>query len=313
MLLQEWGHLTGEATEKGKPRQLPLPLIEPLQQVVLNSEDCATKVNVHQGVWSVLMTPLYSENTVRGAVAVLRDVSEEYRLEKMRKDFVANVSHELRTPLAMLQGYSEALLDDIADSPEQRRELAQVILDESLRMGRLVNNLLDLAKMEAGTFAMNMAPLEMKQLINRVIRKFTTMSRDRNIRLVAELDNKELLLANGDEDRLEQVLTNLVDNAIRHSEADTTIVLKGFKTSWLEREAIAIEVVDQGEGILEEDLPYVFDRFYKADKARKRTHSVGTGLGLAIVKNIVEAHQGVVKAESTKGQGTTFSFIIPAK
>lgn len=257
------------------------------------------------------MTPLYSENTVRGAVAVLRDVSEEHRLEKMRKDFVANVSHELRTPLAMLQGYSEALLDDIADSPEQRRELAQVILDESLRMGRLVNNLLDLAKMEAGTFAMTMAPLDIKPLINRVIRKFAAMSKEQDVALHAELDSADIHLSAADEDRLEQVLTNLVDNALRHTESNKSIIIRAKLSRLNQADAVCVEVVDQGEGIPDEDLPYIFERFYKADKARTRIHTVGTGLGLAIVKNIVDAHKGVIKAESEKGKGTTFSFTLP--
>lgn len=312
LLLQEWGDLMQNGEQDGgRNKKLPTPLLELLQQVVRNSEDCATKVHVHQGVWSVLMTPLYSENTVRGAVAVLRDVSEEHRLEKMRKDFVANVSHELRTPLAMLQGYSEALLDDIADSPEQRRELAQVILDESLRMGRLVNNLLDLAKMEAGTFAMTMAPLNIKPLINRVIRKFAAMSKEQDVALHAELDSADIHLSAADEDRLEQVLTNLVDNALRHTESNKSIIIRAKLSRLNQADAVCVEVVDQGEGIPDEDLPYIFERFYKADKARTRIHTVGTGLGLAIVKNIVDAHKGVIKAESEKGKGTTFSFTLP--
>ena len=129
---------------------IPVPLIPLFEAVVDESEEAATKLHVQNGVWSVAMTPLYSSDQVRGAVAVLRNVTEEERLDKLRKDFVANVSHELRTPISMLQGYSEALLDDIPSTPEERVELVQVIHDESLRMGRLVRDLLDLARMEAG-------------------------------------------------------------------------------------------------------------------------------------------------------------------
>ncbi|MEW9033412.1 MAG: histidine kinase dimerization/phospho-acceptor domain-containing protein, partial [Planifilum fimeticola] len=132
---------------------LPPPLREIFQTVVKDERDHAADITLHGRTWAVVMAPLYAGEQVRGAVAVLRDVTEERRLDKLRKDFVANVSHELRTPLSMLQGYSEALLDDIAQSPEARKELAQVIHDETLRMGRLVRDLLDLARMESGHIA----------------------------------------------------------------------------------------------------------------------------------------------------------------
>jgi two-component system sensor histidine kinase ResE len=226
----------------------------------------------------------------------------------MRTDFVANVSHELRTPLAMLQGYSEALLDDIADSVEERKELAKVILDESQRMGRLVNNLLDLAKMESGTFGMKFGVVEVEPFIQRVVRKFATMSKEKGVVLQAELSQaSQTVLHSADEDRLEQVFTNLIDNAFRHTEAGKQIVLAVS----VEEEHLVVAIVDQGEGIPAEDLPFVFDRFYKADKARTRGNSVGTGLGLAIVKNIVEAHRGMIEVSSEQGKGTTFRFKIP--
>ena len=309
-LLNDWAALEwdGSVVQASKSNQVPLPLLEPLREVVRDARDCVSKIHVHQNVYSILMTPLYSENVVRGVVVVLRDVSEEHRVEKMRRDFVANVSHELRTPLAMLQGYSEALLDDIADSVEERKELAKVIFDESLRMGRLVNNLLDLAKMEAGTFTMQFGALDFRPFLQRILRKFSTMSRDKGVNLIAEIaPDCNTLLTDADEDRLEQVLTNLIDNALRHSESGKQIVVRiGNQTTRLR-----VEVVDQGEGISAEDLPFVFDRFYKADKARTRGNSVGTGLGLAIVKNIIEAHRGSIQVSSEQGKGTTFSFEIP--
>lgn len=301
----EWGESDEHATRFNR---VPLPLLEPLRQVVRDANDCATKIHVHQNVYSILMTPLYSENIVRGVVAVLRDISEEHRVEKMRRDFVANVSHELRTPLAMLQGYSEALLDDIADSVEERKELAKVIFDESLRMGRLVNNLLDLAKMEAGTFTMQFGALDFQPFLQRIVRKFSNMSRDKGVEIYTEIaTGTSTMLTDADEDRLEQVMTNLIDNALRHSESGKRILIQVRNESTL----LHVSIIDQGEGIPAVDVPFIFDRFYKADKARTRGHSIGTGLGLAIVKNIVEAHRGTIRVTSEQGKGTTFAFELP--
>jgi two-component system sensor histidine kinase ResE len=236
------------------------------------------------------------------------------RLEKLRKDFVANVSHELRTPLSMLQGYSEALLDDIASSPEERRELAQVIYDESLRMGRLVQDLLDLARMEAGRLELNATVTDLIPLLTRVHRKFAALARERGVALQLDVDAEPgaLTLVRADEDRLEQVFTNLLDNAIRHTPAGEKIVLRAMCVDGESgNRFLRIEVEDHGQGIPPEDVPYIFERFYKADKARKR--SSGTGLGLAIVKNLVEAHEGTVGVRSRIGQGTTFTVTLPVR
>jgi two-component system sensor histidine kinase ResE len=297
-------------------RRIPAPLRPLFESVVRNSQEHTTKLHVMDGVWSVVMTPLYSQEAVRGAVAVLRDVTEEFRLDKLRNDFLANVSHELRTPISMMQGYSEALLDDIAASPEERRELVQVIYDESLRMGRLVADLLDLARMEAGHLKLQLRRVDVPRFIQRMHRKFSVLAKERGIRLVTELPQEELFLEQADEDRLEQVVTNLLDNAIRHTPPQAEIRIKAYAKNYLGRPAACIEVADQGQGIPAEDLPYIFERFYKADKARTRgsangKNGGGTGLGLAIVKNIVEAHGGKVYAASTVGKGTTFSIMIP--
>jgi len=247
---------------------------------------------------------------VRGAVAVLRDETEKTRAEKFRKDFVANVSHELRTPLSMLQGYSEALLDDIAGTAEARRELAQIIHEESLRMGRLVNDLLDLARMESHV-ELQLQPLELDYLLRRVQRKFAALCKEKLIDLQVELAEKATSLAQADEDRLEQVLTNLLDNAIRHTREGGLITLRTLPSVLQGKPAVTIEVEDKGEGIPAADLPFVFERFYKADKARTRKRSGGTGLGLAIVKNIVEAHKGQIEVRSKVNQGTVFSITLP--
>ncbi|WP_438445564.1 ATP-binding protein [Gorillibacterium sp. sgz5001074] len=315
-ILEEWSEIqwTEPDPDSGHAdSHVPEPLQNLFVEVVEEIRPVYSKIHVQQGVWSIVMAPLYTLKQIRGAVAVLRDVTEEHRLEKLRKDFVANVSHELRTPLSMLQGYSEALLDDIVTTEEDRRDLAQVIHDESLRMGRLVKDLLDLARMEAGHMEMNMGEVQLSPLFKRVYRKFLTLTRDRDIQLEAEFPSEDVVLEQADQDRLEQVLTNLLDNAIRHTPAGKKIYLRYQTMSHLDSSAALIEIEDEGRGIPPDDLPYIFERFYKADKARTRGATGGTGLGLAIVKNIVEAHQGSVNVRSEVGQGTTFSIILPIR
>ncbi|TBL79784.1 ATP-binding protein [Paenibacillus thalictri] len=314
-IVQEWsliGLQEGETPPVNR-QTIPKPMQQLFEAVVAEASEMNSKLHVRNEVWSIVMAPLYSRDVVRGAVAVLRDVTEEHRMDKLRKDFVANVSHELRTPLSMLQGYSEALLDDIAASPEERKELAQVIHDESLRMGRLVNDLLDLARMENGNMVLNFREVEVGTFIKRIYRKFAVLAKEQEIALAYELPELPLVLEQADEDRLEQVMTNLLDNAFRHTSGGAAISIKAEQVLHKDADAIQIDISDQGHGIPPEDLPYVFERFYKADKARTRGVTGGTGLGLAIVKNIVDAHQGNVVVRSTLGQGTTFSIILPCK
>ncbi|ETT44140.1 ATP-binding protein [Paenibacillus sp. FSL P4-0338] len=319
-LLETWSDLTWEEEEDNglvpkasSSNEVPPPLRPLFFSTLEDGGDQRSNVHVRQGVWSVHMAPLYSEDHLRGAVAVLRDVTEEVRLEKMRRDFVANVSHEIRTPLSMMQGYSEALLDGMASSPEESSELVQVIHDESLRMGRLVKDLLDLARMEAGHTDMLKAQVDVGELLERVYRKFSVRAKERDIMLELKRPEQELLLGAADEDKLEQVLTNLLDNAFRHTPADRRISILAGTVVLEGRSLVEIAIRDQGAGINPEDLPFIFERFYKADKARLRGESGGTGLGLAIVKNIVESHHGSIYASSKLGEGTTFTLRLPVE
>ncbi len=303
--LQYWYYEKGDSSAS---EAIPYQVMELFQKAVETEKEQMGEISLQGRHWVILVTPLYSNQFIRGAVAVLRDMTEERQLEKMRKDFIANVSHELRTPISMLQGYSEAIVDDIAESQEEKKEMAKVIYDESLRMGRLVNELLDLARMEAGHIQLSMEEINLSSFINRIIHKFQGLAKDNEIYLDAEIEGgiDSVFL---DPDRIEQVLTNLIDNAIRHTpkggSVKLTVVLE-------EDKGVRINVKDSGTGIPEEDLPFVFERFYKADKARTRGKS-GTGLGLAIAKNIIDAHKGTISVHSKLGQGTTFSFFIPRK
>lgn len=312
-LLEDWKAISWEEeTQRGavSSARIPEPLYPLFDQVRTTLEDRSANVLVRQSVWAVNMAPLFLDNEVRGAVAVLRDVTEAVSMEKMRKDFVANVSHEIRTPLSMMQGYSEALLDGFADSPEEQGELLHVIHDESLRMGRLVKDLLDLARMEAGHTDISRARVDIGELVERVYRKFAVRAKEDELDFGLERAEEELVLEQADEDRLEQVVTNLLDNAFRHTPSGRKVTI-AVKPTITDGDALTIYVADEGHGIPAEDVPYIFERFYKADKARTRAASSGTGLGLAIVKNIVDAHGGRIQVESVVGEGTKFRVILP--
>ncbi|MEH7302430.1 ATP-binding protein [Neobacillus drentensis] len=303
--LQYWYYEKGGNTSDVEA--IPSQVMNLFQKAVDTEKEQVGEISLQGRHWVILVSPLYSNQFIRGAVAVLRDMTEERQLDKMRKDFIANVSHELRTPISMLQGYSEAIVDDIAESQEEKKEMAKVIYDESLRMGRLVNELLDLARMEAGHLQLTIEEVDLSSFINRIIHKFQGLAKDNEIQLTVEIGSG-ISTISFDPDRIEQVLTNLIDNAIRHTPKGGLVKLTVSK----EEQAIKIEVKDSGSGIPEEDLPFVFERFYKADKARTRGRA-GTGLGLAIAKNIIDAHRGHISVQSKMGLGTTFSFLLPRK
>lgn len=317
LLVSRWSDLDMDIDleDEGAPsfHCVPGPLRDTFQLVMQAGRDCTNKVQVHNNVWSVVMAPLQTDGVIRGAVAVIRNVTEEHKLEKLRRDFVANVSHEIRTPLSMLQGYSEALLDDIVASPEERKELVQVIYDESLRMGRLVNDFLDMARMEAGHVELSLQEFDMSNVVRRVHRKFQVYAKERDVSLIAELPDEPLDVYEVDEDRIEQVLTNLMDNALRHTPAGKSIRIAGDLATINKKRYVKLIIADEGQGIPSEDVPYIFERFYKADKARKRGASGGTGLGLAIVKNIITQHNGRIEVDSVLGKGTTFTLLLPVE
>lgn len=292
--------------QEGKTTPLPKEMKKIFQQVVGMEQEQLSEIDVQGRSYAVLMTPLYDEAFVRGAVAVIRDMTEERQHDKLRKDFIANVSHELRTPISMLQGYSEAIVDGIAATEEEKKEIGQIIYEESLRMGRLVNELLDLARMEAGYLHLEKEWMDVKALTEKMEKKFQGLSSEAELTLESSVKGDEPFIL-ADADRIEQVLTNLVHNAIRHTEAWGRVLLEMSNSS----DGLSAAVVDNGTGIPDEDLPFIFERFYKADKARTRSKG-GTGLGLAIAKNIVEAHGGYIAAQSRMNEGTTFRFYIPS-
>lgn len=291
-----------EAFLAGAP--VPDELIELFQTVMREETEMTVSFEREGRFYIIIVSPLLEQEEQIGAVAVLRDMTEAQQLEKMRADFVANVSHELRTPLVMLQGYSEAIVDGMTESDEATKEFASIIYDESQRLSRLVNDLLDLARMEAGYQELRIEAVEAISFARRVIKKFKQMGRDKQVTFSVSGPN---VVFDADPDQMEQVLTNLLGNALRYTE-NGEIKIKIDE----DRENITLSVIDSGDGIPEEDLPFVFDRFYKADKARTRGKT-GTGIGLAIVANVVRAHGGEVEVDSRLGEGATFRIRLPKK
>ncbi|MGN1401255.1 MAG: ATP-binding protein [Bacillus sp. (in: firmicutes)] len=286
----------------------PLELMELFQHSVETEKEQVSEIQIGDHYWAVIVSPLYTNQNIRGAVAVLRDMTEERQLDKMRNDFIANVSHELRTPISMLQGYSEAIVDDIAGTEDEKKEMAKIIYDESLRMGRLVNELLDLARMEAGFLHLDIDSVQLGPYLRRIMHKFYGLAKEKEIELICEVPHEEAYWKL-DSDRIEQVLTNLISNAIRHTQTGGRVIIR---EDILLGDQLRLQVSNNGSAIPPEDLPFVFERFYKADKARTRAPSgTGTGLGLAIAKNIVKAHNGNITVSSNEVEGTTFTFTIP--
>ena len=240
-----------------------------------------------------------------GAVLALFDLTPLRRLETVRSDFVANVSHELKTPLTVVGGFAETLGDESLD-PGQRRQFASAILTNTRRMQRIVDDLLDLSRIESGGWTPNPAAVDIEALATDVLAAVKARSAAKGIALRVDVEPRGLVV-DADPTALRQVLTNLVDNAVRHTSAGD-IVVRARRSDG----GVTLGVQDTGAGIRAEHLARIFERFYRADTARSREEG-GTGLGLAIVKHLVEAHGGRVSATSQLDRGTTIEAWFPQR
>ncbi len=252
------------------------------------------------------VTPLRDEaGRVSGAVAILRDVSREERLEAMRREFVANVSHELRTPLTTVKSYVETLLDGAVDDRATLMRFLRTVAGETDRMTRLVNDLLTLSLLDAGRLVLEREEVHLPELAAAVSEKFLEKCERKGVALATSF-GAGVPPVWVDPRRLEQALANLLSNAVDFTEAggrvEVRVAVRG--------EEVAVEVRDSGAGIPPEDLPRVFERFYRVDKARSRELG-GTGLGLSIAREIVEAHGGRIELASRMGEGTTATIVLP--
>jgi two-component system phosphate regulon sensor histidine kinase PhoR len=250
--------------------------------------------------------PVIVDHKIIGAVIVFSDITELRKLETVRKDFVANVSHELRTPISNIKGYAETLLDEALEDKQNALDFIKIIHNESGRLASLIDDILDLSKIETDAFKLNLVQNNLFEIAKDAIASLDRDAKDKGIMINNELALDEKILA--DKSLLTQVFVNLIHNAIKYSHNDSIIIL----SSKMQDELIKIEVKDQGLGIPEKDLSRIFERFYRVDKARSKSLK-GTGLGLAIVKHIVQTHGGDVYVKSVEGYGSTFGFTLPVK
>ncbi len=232
-------------------------------------------------------------------------VKKSWKMEKMRRDFVANVSHELRTPITIIQGYNEALSDGTITDPEDVKKYRKLINDETLRLERLIKDLLDISRLQRGE-GEEMEPIPLGRIVENVVQMLEVRAKKRDIRLDQELDNSLLVYGNGD--RLFQLVMILGDNAMKYSPDSSAIT---FQVTANSQHETVLVVADQGFGIPEEDIPYIWERFYKADKSHSR-HIAGTGLGLAIGKEIIRMHKAKAQVQSKVGKGTQFTITFPS-
>jgi two-component system phosphate regulon sensor histidine kinase PhoR len=239
-----------------------------------------------------------------GTILVFHDLTRLKRLERTREEFVANVSHELRTPLSLIKGYAETLLGSARGNPEVAERFLRIIERNADRLDLLIQDLLTISALEAGRVKLNLQPVELRPVVEKVLGDLKPPADNKRVTLVNQVPE---LTATADANRLEQVLANLVDNAIKYGRTQGTVTVGGRRA---DDGKIEIFVQDDGPGIPPESLERVFERFYRVDKARSREQG-GTGLGLSIVKHIVQNHGGKVWVKSELGKGAAFFFTLP--
>ena len=282
---------------------------EVIEAVIANKEKAPSRqINLfspEEKIIKISSSAVKREGEFEGVVVVFHDITELRRLEKIRQDFVANVSHELRTPIASIKGYSETLLEGALDEKENAREFLKIIHEDSNRLAKLIDDLLDLAKIESGKMKMVLVPIDPMPFVHRAISILENTARQKGI-TIKEDCRGDIPQVKADEVRFSQVLINLIDNAVKYTPENGSVTVKVYT----EDGHVRFDIIDTGIGISKDDLSRVFERFYRADKARSR--EVGsTGLGLSIVKHIVQAHGGDVRVESEVNKGSIFSFSLP--
>ncbi len=273
--------------------------------VYMNEVAARTAVGRGHRPLRLYVSPMRKDNNVVGALAMVEDITELRRLEQVRTDFAANVSHELKTPLTSIRGFVETLLDGAIEQPEMAKKFLNIILMESERLTRLINDILSISKMESG---MNDAPrerLRLDMMAYDVTEMLAIHAQEKQVTLNCH-KNKEPIYIIGNKDHVEQMLINLIENGIKYNRPGGSVTVQVFANA----SEANFTVSDTGIGIAEEHLPRMFERFYRVDKGRSRSMG-GTGLGLAIVKHIVRSMQGEIEVHSKLGEGTEFLVTLP--
>ena len=293
------------------------PFLEVLRHSLLNDVLAQTlnerrvvqkEITLHapeERVVSVHALPVDYGQGQTGVLAALHDITELRKLENIRREFVANVSHELKTPLTSIKGYVETLLDGAINDPEHNQEFLKTIQEHTNNLSQLIDDILDLSAIEAQRVNYRFEAVSVKEVVDRIVKALDPMAKAKKVAVM--IDKPDTLpKARADREKLAQIVINLIDNAIKFNKPGGEVRLHAEPNGT----TLKVQVTDTGRGIPPEDLPRVFERFYRGDKSH--SHEVpGTGLGLAIVKHLVEAHKGTITAQSTPGQGSTFQFTLP--
>lgn len=244
-----------------------------------------------------------------GCLVILQDLTRIRRLETVRRDFISNVSHELLTPIAALRAVVETIQDGALDDPPMARHFLNRALTEVDSLSHIVSELLTLSRIESGQVALRLRPVSVAALFSRPLEQFTVSAKRKEIELVSHIpEDAPFVLA--DAEQIWQVINNIMHNALKYTPAGGRVTLEA-KQNEEEPDFIVIVIQDSGIGIPKEDLPRIFERFYKADRSRQRDKASGTGLGLSIAKHIVQAHGGRVWATSKEGKGSSFFLTLP--
>ena len=282
-----------------------LGLIDAFSSVIIDGEFKSIILEKSKKILKWTLSPVKnSTNEIIGVVALIQDISESEKLEQMRKEFIANVSHEFRTPLTLIRGSVEAILDETVSGTEELDKYNKRILRETRSLERLVKDLLDLSHMKAGKLALQIEEVDINYLTEEVVKNMQIIAAKKNIEI--ELSVRGILPPiSGDFDRLKQLFILFIDNAIKYSPENTKIVVDIEAKDYL-----TIKIKDHGNGIGSTDLPYIWDRFYKAELSHSHSDQ-GAGLGLAIAKHIIELHNGFVTVESELNMGTTIQIQLP--
>ncbi|MEX1378169.1 MAG: ATP-binding protein [Eubacteriales bacterium] len=252
-------------------------------------------------VLNVTISPLYDNDQISGSTAIIRDVTEIERLEKTRREYVSNVSHELRTPLTAMRGLIEPLADDMVKSEKKKKRYYDILLRETLRLSNLINDLLQLSRLQSGSDKSQEAYFRIDSLIEYIFDKYSSIAKSKHITFKKDIYKDCKIYAN--ENKIEQIITILLDNAIKYSNDKDAIGINVEE----KKNQVVFTVWDTGIGIAPEDIDHIFDRFFKSDRSHT---SKGTGLGLAIAKEIVEQMGGTISVESKLGEGSKFTFTV---
>jgi len=291
------------------------PIVEFVGRALTAQEPMVEPISLSESLHYVATSARFAHGDSGGVVVLLRDVSQEYQLNRLRRDFISSISHELRTPVTSIAGFLEALVDGMVENPAEQRRYLQIISDESRRLNRLIDDLFDYSRMESGQMSYYMEPVDYSALVNDVYGQVMPQGVALGIEVQMDITGG-LPQIRGDRDRLRQVLLNLLNNALQFTPEGGFVAIHAHAVSepadgsGKPCDLVVTSVSDSGTGISPDDLPHIFDRFYKSGK-RQSGRAGGTGLGLAITRHIVEAHGGEVHADSVPGKGSTFTFTLP--